>query len=318
MRIKILAAIFVLSMTNLILFIEFKRIGISEIADNLLAAVVQLQLIIQPAPPSPSPSLPPPPLGGGGGGGGQAIVYLPPVTQVIFKGKAYPGSKVILLKDAQITATVPSSPMANFLINVSGLSNGNYLFSLYSEDYQGRRSTLLTYPISVSSGITVQIDNVFIAPIIDVDKSEVKRGDNIAIFGQSAPNSEITIAINSDEEFFNKTNADKNGIYLYNFDTILLTMGAHYTKSKAALSGEISSFGKTISFAVGTKNILTQLPIKTPAKGDLNSDNRVNLVDFSVAAYWYKRPAPPASSDLNNDGKIDLVDFSIMAYYWTG
>ena len=22
--------------------------------------------------------------------------------------------------------------------------------------------------------------------------------------------------------------------------------------------------------------------------------------------------------DLNNDGKIDLVDFSIMAYYWTG
>ncbi|MEK7176443.1 MAG: dockerin type I repeat-containing protein, partial [Patescibacteria group bacterium] len=152
---------------------------------------------------------------------------------------------------------------------------------------------------------------------IAVDKSEVKRGDNIAIFGQSVPNGEITVAISSEEEFFGKTAADQNGAYLYNFDTAELSMGQHFTKSKAARDGLISSFSKAVSFAVGTKNIAAELP-KVAAKGDMNSDKRVNLVDFSIAAYWYKRPSPPATADLNGDGKVDLVDFSIMAFYWTG
>ena len=50
----------------------------------------------------------------------------------------------------------------------------------------------------------------------------------------------------------------------------------------------------------------------------MNKDSRVNLVDFSIAAYWYKRSTPPPSADLNGDGKVDLVDFSILAFYWTG
>ncbi|MBU2544617.1 dockerin type I repeat-containing protein, partial [Patescibacteria group bacterium] len=58
-------------------------------------------------------------------------------------------------------------------------------------------------------------------------------------------------------------------------------------------------------------------------KGDLNGDGRVNLVDFSIAAYWYKRTisaefAVKESERMNGDGKVDLVDFSIMAFYWTG
>jgi len=105
---------------------------------------------------------------------------------------------------------------------------------------------------------------------------------------------------------------------LYNFDSSFVDYGTHYTKSKASIGNQaVSGFSNVISFKVGTKNIATELP-KVVTKGDLNSDRRVNLVDFSIAAYWYKRPTPPATVDLNNDGKIDLVDFSIMAYYWTG
>jgi len=54
-------------------------------------------------------------------------------------------------------------------------------------------------------------------------------------------------------------------------------------------------------------------------KGDVNGDGKVNLADFSILAYWYKRPltdAAKAQVDLNNDGKITLADFSILAYYW--
>jgi len=254
-----------------------------------------------------------PPAGGGGGGG-----YVAPVTQVIFSGRAYPKSTVTLLKDAQVAAVTVADANANFSITLSGLSGGNYIFSIYAEDDQGRRSSLLTFPVSVTSGVTTKIEGIFIAPTIAVDKIEVKKGDNIAIFGQSAPNSEITIAVSSDEEIFVKTPADKYGAYLYNLDTSPISMGQHFAKSKSALKGEISSFSQAVSFLVGTKNVFALPPGKCPLKADLNGDCRVNLVDFSIAAYWYKRPSPPPSVDLNGDGKVDLVDFSIMAYYWTG
>jgi len=255
--------------------------------------------------------------GGGGGGGGGGYIPPTPQTTVNFSGRAYPKSTVTLLKDAQIAASTAAGADSNFQISLSGISAGNYIFSVYSEDKNGNRSSLLTFPVGVTSGVTTNVSGIFIAPTIAVDKSEVKRGDNIAIFGQSVPNSEITISVSSDEEFFNKVNADASGVYLYNFDTSPLAMEQHFTKSKAAHNGEISSFSKTISFLVGTKNVVAK-PTEVVSKGDMNNDKQVNLVDFSITAYWYKRPSPPASVDLNSDGKVDLVDFSIMAYFWTG
>jgi len=265
--------------------------------------------------PAPAPT--PAPSSGGGGGGGGGGGYIAPATGVTFSGRAYPKSTITVLKDAQIAATTVADATANFSVSVTGISSGNYIFSVYSEDGKGIRSSLLTFPVSVTSGATTNIGGVFIAPTIAVDKSEVKRGDNIAIFGQSVPSGEITIAVSSEEEFFGKTAADPNGAYLYNFDTTQLDMGQHFTKSKAAKEGAISSFSKAINFLVGTKNIAAELS-KAAAKGDMNSDKRVNLVDFSIAAYWYKRPSPPVNIDLNGDGKVDLIDFSIMAFYWTG
>ena len=254
--------------------------------------------------------------GGGGGGGGGGIVSALS-TNAVFSGKAYPGSTVTLLKDAQIVATTIAGSDAKFFINLSGLSGGSYIFSVYSEDKKGIRSSLLTFPVSVTPGTTANITGIFIAPTIATDKSKVKRGDNIVIFGQSIPFSEVTVNVNSEEEFFVKRTADMSGVYLFNFDTSVLEMGQHLAKSKTALNGEITAFGKTVGFTVGTKNVLAELP-KVVAKGDSNGDGRVNLVDFSVVAYWYKRANSPVSADLNSDGKVDLVDFSIMAFYWTG
>jgi len=265
-----------------------------------------------------SPPPPPPPSGGGGGG----FFYSAPTT-VVFSGKAYPKSVVTLLKDAQVVTQTVAGPDANFSITLTGLTGGNYIFAIYSEDKDGIRSSLLTFPVSVTYGAATNVSGIFIAPTIAVDKSEVRRGDNIAIFGQSHPESEITIQVSSDEEIFIKTNSDKNGIYLYNFGTEVLEYGNHLAKSKASKNGEISSFSKAVGFIVGTKNVFAKLPAKCPQKADLNNDCKVNLVDFSIAAYWYKRSLSESfklieKEKLNGDGKIDLVDFSIMAYYWTG
>jgi len=68
---------------------------------------------------------------------------------------------------------------------------------------------------------------------------------------------------------------------------------------------------------------VAQKPQKCPTKGDLNGDCRVNLVDFSIASFWYKKKLTGSviqleKTELSGDGIIDLKDFSIMAYYWTG
>lgn len=69
------------------------------------------------------------------------------------------------------------------------------------------------------------------------------------------------------------------------------------------------------------KEISKKREVVSCFKYDLNCDGRVNLVDFSILAYWWKRPLTAVAKqrvDFNGDGKVDLVDFSILAYHWTG
>jgi hypothetical protein len=251
--------------------------------------------------------------GGGRGGGGSTVE---PETRIIFLGHAYPNSKVTLLKDAQLITSTIAGPDAKFEIVLSNLSVGSYVFFIYSEDYQNRRSTPLTFPITITQGVTTTVSGIFITPTIEIDKSSVKKGENLSIFGQGVSNAEVTIAVNSEEALFFKAPTDKNGTYLYNLDTSLLELGNHFVKSKVAFEGDISSFSKIVNFEVGTKNVLKEM--KKEGLADINNDSRINLIDFSILAYWYKRTGFPQNIDLNNDGVINLIDFSILAYYWTG
>ena len=256
---------------------------------------------------------------GGGGGGGSGSSK----AQVVLSGRAYPRSTVTILKDAQVVATTVADIDARFQVNVTGLSSGSYIFSLYSEDSRGFRSSLLTFPVSLTKGILAKVENIFLAPTIAADKSSVKKGEPIALFGQSTPSSEITLEINSNEQIFVKANADNGGVYLHNFDTSVLEFGQHHAKSRSAYAAAISSQSNAVPFTVGNETVLAPLGAACPAKADLNDDCRVSLVDFSIAAFWYNRTlnatfAPREQKKLNGDGKINITDFSIMAFYWTG
>ncbi len=264
-----------------------------------------------------------PPSGGGGGGGG---IGPPPVilTGANFSGRAYPLSIVSILKDGQLAATTIAGPDSNFNVSLSGLSPGNYTFSIYGEDDQDRRSSLFTFSVYVSNGATTNITGIFIAPTISLDKSTVRRGDNISIFGQSIPDSTVTINVSSEPEFFRHINTDQDGVYSHSFDSSLLEYGDHSAKSKTSYANDISSYGRSLAFEVGDRNVEYDGDIPQEGEGcgsggaDVNCDTYVNLIDFSIAAYWYKRSSVPENVDINNDGKVDLIDFSIMAFYWSG
>lgn len=252
--------------------------------------------------------------GGGGGGGGGGLP-----TSVTFTGRAYPLSRVILLKDGQQVLSTIAGGDARFNFSISTLTSGTYTFSILSEDSKGRRSTLFTIPVMVTFGTSSTISGIFLAPTIDIDKTQVKRGDSLTIFGETAPGSEVTISVHSETEIFKQVIADANGAYFYTLNTAPLEYGSHSTQSKAQVltTSEATSYGKSLSFLVGDTTI-EDTGICSELRGDFNDDCRVSLVDFSIMAYWYKKTTFPVKIDLNADKAITFVDFSILAYYWTG
>jgi len=257
--------------------------------------------------------------GGGGGGGGGSGTF---ITGVRFTGRAYPLSRVDLLKDGQVIVSTVAGADAKFTISASGFNEGSHTFLIIGEDSNGYRSVPESFYVTLSTGSTTQIGGIFLAPTLSVDKKMVKKGDNIAIFGQTVPDGDVTISVNSPVELFRYTDSDSDGVFLYNFDTAPLNKGDHETKAKSTKDNEISNFGHKVGFKVGDVNILNDAGA-CPEKGDLNKDCRVNLVDFSIAAFWYKRPLSAnfqvtETASLNGDAQINIVDFSIMAFYWTG
>ena len=255
--------------------------------------------------------------GGGSSGGGTGTTGMP--TTVNFSGMGYPSSKVVILQDGAQVITTTADPQANFSASLSGLAQGSYTFSIYTTDTNGLHSVSFSFPVYVTTGSTVNIGGIILAPTIDVDKSEVKQGENEAIFGFAVPNSQVNIAVHSTVAHLVNTTATSTGAYLYNFDTTPLEYGDHNAQSHAILKDQVSADTNPVAFVVGNEDINKSATTCGSLIGDINCDDKVNLVDFSIMAYWYKLgTTPPADVDLNNDGKITLIDFSILAYHWTG
>jgi hypothetical protein len=273
--------------------------------------------------PVTPPTTTPPSNGGGGGGGGagSAVDLSAGSDSVIFKGLAYPGSIISLLKNGVVAAEVPASPDGTFQISLRGLNAGTYSFGILAEDSKRMKSTLDLYTVFLSTGVTTQVQGIFLPPTITTDKSEVKQGDPIILLGSAAPNAEVTLLVHSANQLTEKTKSDSSGAWLYKLDSLLLEQGQHEGKARTATSNDISLFSDALTFTVGTVNkIRTAVSASSNMRNscDLNGDLRVNLLDFSIMAYWYKRAGFPVKLDLNNDGRIDLSDVSILAYCWTG
>jgi hypothetical protein len=258
----------------------------------------------------------------GGGGGGSAATPGPLAgtpTVVNFSGMAYPSSKVVILQDGVQVLTTTADVNANFSAALSNLQQGSYTFSIYTEDSNGLHSVSFSFPVYVMTGTTVNVGDIVLAPTINVDKPQVKRGDLEAIFGFAAPNSQVNISVYSDSEHLVTATTSRTGVYLYNFDTTPLEYGVHNAQSHSIIVNKISAETDPVSFIVATTNQAIAPTNCSASIGDTNCDKKVNLVDFSVMAYWYKKGGtPPKNVDLNHDGKIDLIDFSILAYHWTG
>ena len=252
---------------------------------------------------------PPPPSGGGGGGGGGITVQQ---TRVILRGKAYPKAKITILKDGQVEDIITADSQANFNVTFTQITPGIYTFGVWAEDGKGRRSITFSFTATVTKDMTTTIGSIFLPPTIELEKPGVKQGEILSILGQTAPESKVSLSIYS-SEIIKKTTADGDGDWIFPLDTEILEDGSHTVRAKAETSGGLlSSFSKVLRFYVGEEILPGEI-----REVDMNTDNKVNLVDFSILLYNWGVPKNPAA-DLNSDGKVNLTDFSIMLYYWTG
>jgi len=248
--------------------------------------------------------------GGTGGGGGTSISNIE--TKVILEGRAYPSSTVTILKDGKEAGKTIADNQANFQKEITNLSPGVYTFSLWAEDKNKIKSITYTLTFRVSANAITNVSGIFLPSTIDIDKTTVKKGEILNIFGQTIPEAEVNIYIASNE-IIEKVYSDKIGAWILPFFTQRLEDGMHTAKARSKLnSQEASGFSNMLAFVVGDA-----MRGFFGASADVNKDKKVNLTDFSILLYNWGSLKNKAA-DLNHDGKINIVDFSIMLYWWTG
>ncbi len=260
--------------------------------------------------------------GGGSGGASSSPTSTTPTVDkkagVKFLGKTFPGAKVALLKDGKSQGEFTADAKGDFAISLTDLTSGNFNFVLYTQDLKGTKSKNFSRDVDAIKGKTLLVENIIFEPTIYLNKNEVRRGDGVTISGQAVYDDFVTAVIGGDIVSID-LKITEDGSYFYNFDTTSLDLGKYdvYVMTKDGLKSSV------VNFIVGEKNILA-VPVED-LRGDISDggggDGVVNLVDFSILAFWYGKKLPEDMKkivDLTGDGVVDLKDFSILASNWTG
>ena len=260
-------------------------------------------------------TVPPPDDDGGGGGGGGSTVIQPSPTQFAafaIKGMAYPKAIITILRNNAVTKTLVAGNDGNFEATISGLPAGLQTFGVFATDTSGKKSVTLSFTLNLIANMTTTLEGLIIPVTIEISSPVVNQGNPLFVYGQSFPESNINLFIQS-KEVVKTTETKASGNWRYELDTAPLDLGDHSVRAKAqAKTGEQSEFSETKAFRVIPKGA-HGTPGSCPA--DLNDDNRVDITDLSILLYNWGKPTN-ARADYNKDGKVDIIDFSILLYYW--
>jgi len=256
------------------------------------------------------------PIGGGGGGELNGTTITIPQTSVRFSGSAYPNAQVSLLKDGNVASTVKADNQGAFDITLDEQYSGTMLYSLEAVDSNNQKSLLINYPLVVNSGYLTYISGILFPPTIVLDKIQASVSDYLTVAGYALPDKDMQIVIEDDNEKIAKTftlTSPDGGNYDITLPLVGIPAGNYSVYVKYPDDSRIS---KLVKFIIGDTNI-SSVNNTLNIPGDCNFDGQIDLVDFSIMAFWYKKPNPPKCVDINGDGIVDLTDFSILAFYWT-
>ncbi len=245
---------------------------------------------------------------------------IPPTATVTFRGYGAPSSRVNVLQDGTFVGRTDSNTDGTFSVTISDVPAGEHTFSLYNIDNEERHSTSVEVTLNLAAG-TTEVTRLAIPPTMSVDRAEADVGVPIILRGSTVPNSRIQIRLMfSGTPIFFQGTAGATGAYTFTIPTTARNPGTYLLQTQMA----ISSLGITSGLS-DALNLLISSP-QTRLRADLNVSGRVGSDDFDVLVLWYHERAagrtpvnqPAQNPDINRDNQITLVDFSIMAFYWTG
>lgn len=260
-----------------------------------------------PAPP-PTPS---------GNGGGSGAVPMRAQTQVVFAGKAYPNTRVQILKDGQLQGIAQADGNADFSYNVANATPGPTTFGFWAEDNKKIRSITYTTTFQVTQNAVTNVGNVFLPPTIRALLPKVAPGSDIVLDGTTAPRSHVQLLTDKSSAPALMATSKDNGEWGANLPTTGMTPETYHQilpyLELITASGTVpqkSGNGAALNIFVGNNDVSAKT-----SNGDINGDGKVNMIDFSMLLFRFGSGGPVG--DLNHDGKVNIADLSIMLFNWT-
>lgn len=271
--------------------------------------------------PNATSSTSTPPFSGGGGGFSSGVPSFTDATEtnsILISGKYVPKMTVEVLSSGNVLSSIVVPDSGEFSLKVSHLKSGVYslLLTVSDPSFKDKQyQSSLSYTVYVSDASETYISDVIFPPLFSPVKTSFKLGSLFELYGKALPQSSIIAYI--DGKKIGTTVSASDGTFLVKALTEKVGKRSLVFKYGAPLEAVPS--GKTQTITVYSQNSKDDSSrFVCGSRVDFSLDCRINIVDFSVLAYWYKRSNFPEKYDLNGDGKIDIKDFSIMAYHWTG
>lgn len=260
----------------------------------------------------------PPPTPSGGSGGGGVFTGTTPVhaqTRVILEGKAPPNSSVNVLKDGIIVGVVQANSSGDFSYETSSITAGHTTFGFWALDGKGARSITLTTTFQVTQNAVTTVSNIFLPPTITLSSTKVPTGQSLDVFGATAPNVKVSLFVDKEDSARMAATSSSAGLWSVMVpvdglqDEAFHTIKAMFEQFGAGAQAK-SGFSQAMNFYIGTRDVAT------PGTGDMNGDDKINLIDFSILLFHWG--TDHAVADLNSDGSVNLTDLSILLFSWTG
>jgi hypothetical protein len=266
-----------------------------------------------PAPPPPPPS-PSGPSGGGGGGGGLFLQ----TGQVTLQGRSFPSGNITITQDGVIVKEEALSVLGDFNLLFDQLQRGTYNWGVLVRDQDGKKSATYVSTIYLVARTNNIIAPVYLSPTMSVASSSVALGGDVTLKGYAIPLLPVQVIMSKQGDPLNSkivtgtTTANGNGSWTLVLSTAGLKKATYEIRSQTLLSTKEHSMLSPIAY-VGVGQSANP---NFGNRADLNKDNKVNLIDFSILLFNWK--GSDETADINQDGTVSLIDFSIMLSAWTG
>lgn len=260
----------------------------------------------------------PPPVPSGSGGGNTGNIQITADTKVVITGKAYPSSRVQILKDGQLLGIVNASGDASFRYEVVNATPGPTTLAFWSTDSKGTRSITQATSFQVTQNAVTYVNNIFLPPTMRAKLLKVPSGQKAHFEGTTAPNVMANVIANREKVPRGTATSTSSGEWSLDVSTENLTPEARhqffpYFSIESGAARQRSPLGLALSIYIGSGEPGTG---GSGGKGDVNSDAKINLQDLSIIlSHWGQQFS---QADFNGNSKVDLPDLSIMLSHWTG